>query len=897
MSLWHGLGERLRGLLRSGRADQEMEEEFRFHLEASLQRNIERGLDPEEARRQALRDFGGIERRKEQTRRERGFRWLTDLGRDVQYALRYFRANPGFAAVVVTVMSLGIGANSAIYSLVDSVLFRALPVRDPEQVVRIYTLEPDRGIPRWNAYVDYLAMRERTDLFAEIAAVGDLIPFTEMNEQGAETVLAEVHGAAFLSIIGLEPFLGRGFRPEEDQEGSEPVTMVSYLAWQRRFGSDPDLVGRTVRLNGYPVTVVGIGPKELTSSFLGMVTDYWVPWGTGMLIDPGGVGTTGRGEDQCPVFARLQPGVGVEQVQGALDALAAGLAEQYPETDSRLAFKVWSETDVRVDPMVDMMTTPVAAFLLVVVTLVLLVACSNLAGLLMMRGSVRQREIAIRLALGAGRGRLLRQLLTESALLGLMGGLVGLGIAGWLARMIVTFKPPLPVPIAVDLRFDTSVLLYTLTVSVLTGLAFGLMPALRASRPGVVEGLKGPGRYDGGGRRRVGTPNGLVVFQVAVSVILLVVATLFLRSLSYGSVADPGFRKEGLAFALTDARQGGYRSEESGRSFYGRLVEEVSALPGIERVALASHAPLSIFGISAGRLRLPEQEVEKVEEMRRCRYAVVSPEYFETLGVPLTAGRAFSDEQDAPNAARTAIVNEFLARQLFETPMAVGRSFVMGIGEEAQGFEVVGVVPDLKELFIIERDVPFFYLPSSQWYRASMVVLARSSGPAVPVREALRRTLTDLDRNVPVYEARTMDDQMDFQLYFPRFLGILLTTLGTLTLLLASIGLYGIVSFSVARRTREIGIRMALGADHRQVVRMIMRQGNRLAVIGVVVGLVVVAPLALRFLPRLLFGIHPLDVVTFLLVSLLMLGVTTLANWLPARRTALLDPVRTLRNE
>ncbi len=892
----HGIRERLRGLVHRDAMEQEMDEEFHYHLEASIQRNIERGLEPAEARRQALRDFGGVERRKEQTRREWGFRWLSDLGQDVHYALRYFRANPGFVAVAVLVMGLGIGANSAIYSVVDSVLFRALPVQEPDRVVRVYVLNPGNGLPQWNAFEDYEVMRGWDDLFERVTAVGDLIPFTYVTGDGAETVLAEVHGASFLPIVGLSPALGRGFLPEEDLPGSDLVVMISWRRWQRRHGGDPDIIGQTIRLNGFPVKVVGIGPKEVTSSWLGVISDYWVPWGTGMLIDPGSVPTEGRGDDQCPVFARLRPGVGPDQVQARLDALASSRAEEYPDTDSQLSFKVFRETEIRVDPMLDIMMTPVALFLMIVVTLVLLVACSNLAGLLMMRGSVRQREIAIRLAMGAGRGRLLRQLLTESLLLGLLGGIVGLAIAGWVSHIIVDFKPPLPVPVAVDLRVDGSVFLYTLVIALLTGLVFGLFPALRASRPRVIEGLKGISRLHLDGNRRFSLRNGLIVFQVAVSVVLLIGATLFLRSIDKGRNTDPGFSMEGLAYVLTDVAQGGYRDEDAGRDFYARLLERASALPGVDEAALSSHTPLSIWGISNARVRPPEVEVERLEEMRRCQYIAVSPAYFSTIGVGLLAGRGFSDALDTPTSPRVAIVNETLARQLWDSSQVVGRTFMTGVGADADRYEVVGVVRDVKERLIIDDEYPMFYLPLAQRYRSSLALIARTGGQAEALRGDLRRVLEELDRDVPVYEARTMLEQMDFHLFVPRIVSGLLSILGFVALLLSTIGLYGIVAFALAQRTREIGIRMALGAGHREVVRMLMREGSGLAITGLVVGLVLSA-LVMQVLTRLLFGVSPLDPLSYLAVILVLLGATTLANWLPARRCVHLNPVETLRNE
>ncbi|MCK4771785.1 MAG: ABC transporter permease [Candidatus Latescibacteria bacterium] len=874
-----------------------MEEELQFHLEQAIERNLARGMDPVEARRSAHRDFGGVERRKEQMRDEQGVRLLIDFMQNLRYAFRHLRASPGFTAVAVVVMALGIGATTAIFSIVNSMLFQPIYCENPSEVIRIYTNDPETGRPRWNSYPDFQDMKNGTDLFTAIAATSDIFPFSLVTEEGAETVLSDVFSSDLFPALGIRPLLGRPFVAEEDVPGvAGPVVMVCHSAWKERHGSDPDIVGKAIRLNGYPVTVVGVGPPGFKGVYVGVVTEYWVSWGTSALINAPYTDLGDRDERECNIIARLKPGVSIEQARSALNVMAAGLAEKYPETNADMSLTVLSASEVRMDPMFDRVLYPLSGFLMTVVVLVLLVACWNLAGFLLMRATSRRKEITIRIALGASRGRVITQLLTENVLLGLMGGVFGLVVAFGIASAVASYKLPIPFSLSVDFSIDGTVLAFAMLLSIATGVLIGLVPALQSSRPDIVAALKDSAPSATMGRQRFTLRNIFIVAQFTVSMVLLIGAALFIRSLGYRRNIDLGFESDQRAITAIDVALGGYTDEESARAFLERYRARILTHPEIESVALTSRIPFGLFNAGAQiRARVPETDIGEEENTPEVHYAAVSPEYFATMGIPLVRGSTFSPA-DAGTPLREVIVSEEMARRFWSGTDAIGQSLMVGSDSDVKYANVVGVAGNAKITSLRDEPQPFLYLPFAGQYTMTTVLVAQTYGSPAGLPELFRRELQSLDSSVPVFDARTMSEHLDIAFFLDRTAALYLSVFGILAMLLASVGLYGTVAFSVTLRTRELGIRMALGADKRQVIRMVLRQGMRLVTVGIVIGLII-SCLVMQVLSRLLTGVSPIDPIAFASVVLVLGTVTVLASYVPALRAAGMDPMVTLRYE
>lgn len=899
MALIRGIRERFLALFRRRAAEAEMEEEFRFHIEQATLRNMKRGMDPDEARRAAHVEFGGVERQKERTRDERGIRLFVNSGQNLRYAWRILRKSPGFSLLAVVVIALGIGTTTAMFSVVNSLLITPIFEDESESVLRIYTDDPEDGRPRWTSYPDFLDLKREADLFDAVGATSDIFPFSLVTDQGAETVLCDIFSAGFFEAVEITPHLGRTFLPEEDEPGlAQPVVMVSHSAWVERHGSDPDIVGKTLKLNGYLVTVVGVGPPGFKGVFILVDTEYWVSWGTAAIVNEAYAYMEDRGNRECTIFARMKPGVSIEQAQAQLDALSAGLADRYPETNEGRTFRAFPSSDVRVDPLMDKALVPMSGFLMAIVTLVLLVACSNLAGFLLMRAISRRREITVRIALGVGRWRLISQLLTENVLLSLAGGLLGIVIAWGFADAITSWRIPLPFTLGVELNIDGTVLMFALLLSLLTGLLIGLVPALQSSRPDLVTTLKDASATSTPGRRNFRLRNIFIVAQVAVSVVLLIGAVLFLRSLGFRRNIDFGFEPENLAIAAVDVALGGYEDEESARAFLERYRERILAHPEVEAVSLSSRVPFGLFGagdrtiVRRPDITLLEGEEEELPEAHMAR---VTPDFFETMGIRVTQGETFPFIPPG-SAPRIALVNEQLADLLWRDEAVTGRTMLLGEEGEARAVEVLGVVSNARFASIKGDPEPFIYLPFAGRYTMTAILLARTTGSASALPDLFSRELSSLDSSVPIFDARTMEEHLDIVTFVDRSAAILLSIFGVLAMIMASIGLYGTIAFSVSLRTREVGIRMAMGAGQRQVVMMVLGQGVRLIIIGVVIGCVI-AGLVSQLLARILMGVSALDPVSFIGVTLMFMTVSLLASWVPASRAARTDPMNTLRYE
>jgi predicted permease len=818
---------------------------------------------------------------------------MDGLRQDLRQAARLLVKHPGFTAVAVMSLALGIGANTAIFSLVNALLLRPMPVPRPQEIVSVFTSDFSGPAYGASSYPDYLDFR-RVDALSGLAAWAPT-PVALAQGGASQRMFAEAVTASYFDVLGVRPVLGRGFVPEEDS-GPHAVVVIAHGVWQRVFGGDSGVIGRSVTLNGTPFQVVGVAPPEYVGAMRGLAMDLWIPLSMQDVARTGRSGLTSRGNRGIMLIGRLRPGADIRSAQARFDALAGELQRAFPQnwTDVQQRGRritVVSEAGGRVFPEFRGPVLGFMALLMTVVGLVLLIACANLANLLLARASARRREIGIRLALGAGRWALIRQLLAESVLLSLLGGAAGAVGAAWTADVLSTFRPPLPVPVVLDLALDLRVLAFALAVSIATGVLFGLAPALAATRTDVVSALKDDGAATGTGPQRSRLRNALVVGQVSVALLLLVGSGLFVRSLRNAHAIDPGFEAGGLAMASVDLVLGGYK-EDAGRAFYVRALEETRALPGVVAATFVKDAPLGLGG-SRRRVWIEGYTPRPHEDME-VALTSVGPGYFETMHIPLLRGRTFTGS-DGPGLPLAAVVNEAFVRQYWNGEEAIGRR-IRSYGQEAPPAEIVGVVRDGKYRTLGEEARPFLYLPLLQDYDGEATLIARTNGSPATVAAQLQHRLFEVDPRVPVFDVKTMDEHLRFTLLPARLAASVLGLFGTVALLLAGLGLYGVMSYLVSQRRREVGIRIALGARPADVVRLVVRQGMRLTILGVAGGIVAAVVLT-RLVAGLLYGISPTDPWTFAAVTAVLAAVALLACLLPARRAAAVDPIVALRFE
>jgi len=810
---------------------------------------------------------------------------------DLRYAVRRLSQRPGFAAIALLTMALGIGANSAIFSIVNAVLLRPLPVESPGRLVEVYSQEEDDDFPVTQAYPDYLDIRARSDLFSGVVAYTADFFSVSMGAR-SEVMLGESVTGDYFDVLGVPAAIGRVFiSGEDDAIGAPPVVVISHGLWKRRFGSDPRVLGQTLRVRGRPFEIVGVLPPEFKGLMMGFSAELWIPLAANASFAAGGDLLDDRDSRYLLVKGRLRPGVTAEQAQAGLDVLAGQLAEAYPESNVGRRFPVVPTSDVRLHPMIDRALVPVAALLMTVVGLLLLIVCTNLANLLLARALARRKEIAIRLAMGAGRARLVRQLLTESVLLGLLGGALGLAVAWWTAKLLVSFQPPVLFKLSLDIGIDGRVLAFTFFVSLIAAMLFGLAPALQATRPQLVPALKDELDTVAQRFRRFGLRGFLVVFQVAVSLVLLVGAGLFLRSLIGAQAIDPGFERERAAILMVAPELAGY-DETRAENLFFELRERARTIPGVESVSFASHLPL---GVSVNTTGLYVEGAEtQPDDAPSIDVTVVSSGHFGTLGIPLLRGRDFSDQDDG-SAPSVVIVSEAAARRFWPGENPVGKRLRLGAAD-SEPREIIGVAQDTKVRTLGEEPRPYLYMPFRQNYRPIVSLVVRTSGDPQSVLPVLLRESLLLDESLPIMESKTMEQHLGIMLFAPRMGGILLGVFGGLAVLLATIGLYGVVSYAAAQRTREVGIRVALGARPRDVIRLVTGQGMVLVAVGAATGLAL-GFVAAQPLGSFLYGVNVSDPTTFLGVTLLLLGVAFLATLVPALRTARLDAMVALRRE
>ncbi|MFL6255009.1 MAG: ABC transporter permease [Pyrinomonadaceae bacterium] len=817
------------------------------------------------------------------------------LLQDVRYGLRMLARSPGFTLVAVVSLALGIGVNTAVFSLFNAVLIRQLPVVAGQE--RLVWLRAP------SSYPDYLDYREQAQSFEGMAAATGSSEFSLTRGGEPEIVRGEFVTANYFDVLGVGAHAGRGFI---ESEGREParVVVISHQLWRTRFDADASIVGRQVTLNGLGFTVVGVAPEGFFGTEVGLNRELWVPLSTHALLNPPEVGRMldeGGGEDVLQrrhshwlaVFARLKANVTREQAGAELSAIARRLAEANEGRVNEEALRRVQLLPLSggMDPGDREQALPVAGIVMAVLGLVLLIACANIAGLLVARAAVRRRETAIRQALGAGRARLVRQWLTESVLLSCLGGAAGLLLALWANDVMISYAAGTPVA-SIDLRLDYRVLIFTLLVSIGAGIAFGLAPALQASRLDLVTALKTEDALARAGSRRSRLRAAFVTAQVTLSVVLLVCAGLFIRSLLSAHTIDPGFRVERALTVPVDLGLLRYKSEE-GRTFYRELLARVAAQPGVESASLVRFAQLGT-SFAQGQVVAEGRSAEGVEGTST-GFNIVGPGYFKTLGTQLVRGRDFN-EADREGAPGVAVVNETLAALLWpdEDPLGKRVSFE---GAKGPYLEVVGVARDGKYRSLGDRSRPYIYRPVMQSYEPRMTLVVRTSG-ADPraLAGAVREQLRALDPNLPVADVRTLEEQFDLSLLPARIAAWTLGGFGLLALALAAIGIYGVVSYTVAQRTREIGVRMALGAGRADVLRLVIGEGLSVVGGGLALGLLLSFAVT-RVLGGFLYGVTASDPLTFVGVPALLGAIALAAGYLPARRAARVDPMVALRYE
>jgi predicted permease len=892
---------RLRALWRSDEIHDEMSEEMRFHMEQRAEENVRRGMAPEEAQREAERRFGRFGRIKEQGYDVRGGRWLEATWQDLRYGVRMLLKTPGFTAVAVLSLALGVGANTAIFSLVDKVLIRKLPVEEPDRLVTV-SASRGQGVSATSNYPDFVDYRDRNEVFEGLVAY--MQRALTLSEGGqAERIQGLIVSGNYFTALRVRPALGRGFLPEEDKTAStHPVVVMSYGLWRRRFGGDPGVVGKPVSLNGAAFTVVGITPSEFNGTVAGGAPDIYVPImmmaqistsafdQLNLLFGPRSRSLSGW----LQVLGRLKPGVSREQAAVAMTTLGGQIARAHPNADGspRVEPKILIEDGSRGHTNLLRDIRFPLQMLTAIVGLILLIACANVANLLLERAGKRQKEISIRLALGAGRMRLIRQLLTESVLLSVLGGGAGLALAASISGLMVSFTPPNNnafSSLTLDNRFDWRVLGFTLAVSLLTGVLFGLAPALSASRPDLVTALKDESSLLGKRVRRLSLRNLLVVGQAALSVIVLVGAGLCVRSLQKLQAIDAGFDPAKVLVMSVDVGLSGY-NRESGLRFYSELLERVRRLRGVEAVSLATQIAL---GDGFGAMMKGEGYLPKPGEDISSDFNQIGPDYLRLMKIPLLEGREFG-QADTINTPLVAIINETAARRFWPGQSPIGRRVIVGRPPDEQAREIVGVVKDSKYRRLTEETRPAVFIPFLQRYRGDMTLHVRTTGEPRAMLGAVRREVQAIDGSLPVYNIRTLEEQKSNSLYASRMAATLLTVFGLLALGLAAVGLYGVMAYAVARRTREIGVRMALGAQDTDVLRQALLEGMRLATIGLALGLGG-AVAATRLAKGFLYDVTTTDPVSFAGAAILLAGVALLANYLPARRASRIDPMVALR--
>ena len=875
---------RLRSLFRRQEVDRELKDELHHHLELQIKENLARGMSPEEARYSALRALGGMTQIEEQCRDTRRVNALADFVQDMRYGLRQLRRSPGFSALAILCLTLGIGANAAVFSWVEGILFRPYPlVSHQERLVALTgTVRDERDETSWPDLLDL----QRSCTLCETLFVSKITGATLGIGDRAQVMTGSIVSANYFDAIGVHPILGRGFEPGEDTgRNAHPLVVISYHLWQTRYKGDPDVIGKTQRFNNVVHTIIGVAPEGFYGTFVGRSMEYWVPASMLEVFNGGSAKLEDRGARWAEAYVRLKRGVTRNQAQQEISAIAARLEAEYPATNRGRGIKVWPLWQTPFNHAGHLL--PTFEIMVVVTVFVLLIVCANVGNLLLVRSFARRHEMTVRLAMGAGPGRLLRQLLTEGLLLSAFGAAGGMLVAYWCRHALVLLFPG--ETMYLPGQIDSRVLGLSASICLVVTLAVGLVPAFQTRHLALADALKTGASAVVGARDRAWFRSSLVILQVTLSFILLVGGTLLMQSLRKIRTADPGFSTTRVFDTWIPFAAAGYDAPRA-KTFQDELIQRVCALPGVEAAAYARAVPLGYGSFSSTPIAVDGYEPPP-NEQPTAEYNEVSPNYFATLGIPVLSGREFTHADDE-NAARVAIVNQTMIARYWRGQNPIGRRLQV----KGNWVQVVGVVKDSKYYSMDEAPRPFFYVPLRQYFSIEPDIHIRTTQPLQTIQTALIREVRALDPNLAVYEMITLQEQVDRSTSHELVAVVLVALFGGLALLLASIGLYGVMSYTVSQSTRELGLRMTVGATTSNVLRLVLSRGLLLTTTGMIIG-IALALLLTRLLGNLLYQVSPRDPLAFAAAFAVMTLASAAACFLPAWRATRIDPIRALRAE
>src|SRR5499427_3873346 len=885
---WHyKVSLRLRSLFHREKTELDLSEELQFHLQELIDESIADGMEPQEARRAAFRTLGGVEQIKEECREARSMNLIENFAQDVRFGLRMLRRSPGFTALAILCLTLGIGANAAVFSWVEGILLRPYPlVSDQERLVTLTgTVRGERDQTSWPDLLDV----RRSCTLCESLFLSNKTGATLSIGERAQVIRGAIVSANYFDAIGVHPILGRGFEPGEDTgRNAHPVVVISYYLWQTRFAGDPTIVGKTQRFDNVVYTIVGVAPKGFYGTFVGRTMEYWVPASMVEALYGGGDKLEDRGARWCEAYVRLKPGVTRNQAQQEISAIAARLEAEYPATNRGRGIRVWPLWETPFNHAGHLL--PTFEIMVVVVMFILLIVCANVGNLLLVRSFARRHEMTVRLAVGAGRGRLLRQLVTEGLLLSACGAAGGMLVAYWCRHALVLLYSISGENMYMPGQIDGPVLGLSAAICLVVTLAVGLVPAFQTRHLALVDTLKTEASAVMGARGPAWFRSSLVVLQVTFSFLLLVGATLLMQSLRKIRTTSPGFSSTSVFDTSVTLTTAGYDAPRA-KTLQDELIQRVRALPGVEAAAYARAVPLSYQSFSSSPIAVDGYELPPNGQSPDELYNEVSPGYFATMGIPLISGREFTRADDE-NAPRVAIVNQTMVARYWRGQNPIGQRLQV----KGDWTRVVGVVKDSKYYTVDETPRPFFYVPLRQYFDLEPEIHIRTTLPLQSIQTALLREVRALDPNLALYEMITLQEQANRTTSEELVAVALVALFGGLALLLASIGLYGVMSYTVSQSTRELGLRMALGAGPANVLRLVLSRGLLLTTTGIMIG-IALALLLTRLLGNLLYQVSPRDPLAFAAAFAVMILASIGACFLPAWRATQTDPMRALRAE